>query len=286
MNKGRGPQAICISIDVERDYRRDGSLSIRGIEEGLPSFVDVLRSHGVPFDLFISGEIADAVPRGLIDTKTAVGCHGMRHPPGPRSYMNRLSAQAQRREIDGATASVSAAVGRTPIHFRAPNFSADGATISALERAGYSLDSSVLPGRFVKRWRLVPLLDLRGAPLSPYHPDPARLTREGGSRILEVPLTPNAHLPGGPLGLGFLNASQPDGAIRAALAARSRYVTLLAHSWEMVEWRSGEPVENWVRTSASSDLSPLARFLDYFSDSTFVNMDQILVRESDRREPR
>ncbi len=286
VDKGARPVAICISVDVERDYRRDGSLSVRGIQEGLPSFVDVLRSRGVPLDLFISGEITDAFPRGLVDDRTAIGCHGMWHPRGPRSYMKRLSAQAQRREIDGATARVSAAVGRTPIHFRAPNFSANSTTISELERAGYLVDSSVLPGRYVKRWRLLPLLDFRGAPLSPYHPDPSRLTREGLSRILEVPLTPNVMLPGGPLGLGFLNSAGPDDFIRATLAAPTRYVTLLAHTWEMVDWESGDPVESWVRSGASSNLSGVSRFLDYFSDSVFVNMDSILASESGRGEAR
>jgi len=269
---------ICISIDVERDYRIDGVLSVRGIQEGLPSFVDLLRSHDIPFDLFISGETADVLPAGLHDQLTTIGCHGMRHPPGPRSYMNRMTMAAVRRNVTEATECIRRAIGLTPVHFRAPNFSADCRTISVLQEAGYQVDSSVLPGRHVKRWRFIPLLDHRGAPVSPYHPDPRRLSRPGTSRLLEVPLSPNMLLPGGPLGLGFLNARGPDEAIRAAAATPGRYAILLAHSWEMVDWHSRDPVATWVRTASSGRLQSVERFLDHFSGSAFVNTDGILAR--------
>jgi len=269
---------ICVSIDVERDYRVDGAISVRGIEEGLPWFVDLLRSRDIPFDLFISGEIADVLPTGLNDEHTTIGCHGMQHPSGPASYMNRMKVASVQRDVAKATECVRRAMGQNPVYFRAPNFSADGRTISVLEAAGYKVDSSVLPGRCVKRWRLIPLLDHRDAPVSPYHPDPNHLTREGRSRVLEVPLSPNSLLPGGPLGLGFLNARGPSETFRATTATPGRYAILLAHSWEMVDWRRGDPVAPWVRTAASSRPERVAEFLDRFPVSTFVNMDEILAR--------
>lgn len=278
MDGGLVHPEICISIDVERDYRVDEAISVRGVQEGLPWFVDLLRSRDIPFDLFISGEIADVLPAGLNNQLTSIGCHGMRHPPGPESYLNRMTMASVRRDVTHATDCVRKAIGQNPVHFRAPNFSADGRTISALEEAGYKVDSSVLPGRYVKRWRLIPLLDHRDAPVSPYHPDPNHLTREGGSRVLEVPLSPNGLLPVAPLGLGFLNARGPNETIRAATATPGRYAILLAHSWEMVDWHRGDPVAPWVRTAASSRPDPVAEFLDRFPVSTFVNMDEILAR--------
>ena len=241
-----------------------------------------MRAKGTPFDLFISGEVVEFVLPGLYDQNTAIGCHGMHHDPGVRSYMNRMSTAAQLREIRDATVRIQETTGRRPIHFRAPNFSADERTISGLAGAGYRIDSSVLPGRMVRRWRVLPVLDHRGAPLVPYHPDEGRLTREGGSPILEVPVTPNEMLPGGPLGLGYLNAEGSDAAVRAAMKAHSRYTTLLAHSWEMVDWGPADPVAPWVRTAGSASLAGFERFLDAFSDATFVNMDRILAAEVDR----
>ena len=278
MEARRGSRGLCISIDVERDYRLDGRLSIRGIEDGLPRFTDFLKSRDVPFDLFISGEIADRLPDGLPGTQVAVGCHGMQHPRGRQSYLNRMSKAAQREEIAAATERVKSATGRTAIHFRAPNFSANATTIAILDELGYRIDSSVLPGRYVKRWRLLPLLDHRGAPQSPYHPDIQRIARKGASKILEVPVSPNLIMPGGPLGLGFVNASGVPDALRAASELASECIVLLAHSWEMVDWGPTDPVAPWVRKASSSHLDAFGHFLDHFPQSAFVNMDRILER--------
>ena len=278
LDQGSEPLTICISIDVERDYRLDGAFATRGIEEGLPPVVDLLRSRELPFDLFVSGEIADRLPATLTDRRVAIGCHGLTHPRGHRSYLNQMTVVAQRRQISDATERVRTATGTTPIHFRAPNFSADARTISILEELGYRVDSSVLPGRYVKRLRVLPLLDHRGAPRSPYHPDSERISREGESRMLEVPVTPNTLLPGGPLGMGFLNASGVSSAIRATSEGVSKCVVFLAHSWEMVDWSPADAVAPWVRRAASSHLEPLSMFLDHFPRSAYVNMDRILER--------
>src|SRR2546428_13547561 len=48
---------ICISIDVERDYRVDRRVTVRGIAEGLPVYLDALQSLEIPDDLFVSGGI-------------------------------------------------------------------------------------------------------------------------------------------------------------------------------------------------------------------------------------
>jgi len=48
---------ICISIDVERDYRLDRRVTVRGIAEGLPVYLDALHSLEIPHDLFVSGEV-------------------------------------------------------------------------------------------------------------------------------------------------------------------------------------------------------------------------------------
>ncbi len=116
LDEGSEPLTICISIDVERDYRLDGAFTTRGIEDGLPPVVDLLRSRELPFDLFVSGEIADRLPATLAHRLTAIGCHGLRHPRGHRSYLNRMTVVAQRRQISEATERVRTATGTTPIH--------------------------------------------------------------------------------------------------------------------------------------------------------------------------
>ena len=203
---------ICISIDVERDYRADRRMTVRGIAEGLPVYLDLLRSLQIPHDLFVSGEVAPDVPKevfGVANGLVALGSHGLTHEPGVRSYLNRKRRPVIENERQKATQQILLRFGRTPLHFRAPNFSTSAQTLSVLERLGYRSDSSVLPGRYVRRWRTLPLLDHRNAPLDPYHPDPRSILQEGSSSILEVPVTPNPFHAGSPLGLGFLHDAGP-----------------------------------------------------------------------------
>jgi len=256
---------ICISIDVERDYRADRRMTVRGIAEGLPVYLDLLRSLQIPHDLFVSGEVAPDVPKevfGVANGLVALGSHGLTHEPGVRSYLNRKRRPVIENELQKATQQILLRFGRTPLHFRAPNFSTSAQTLSVLERLGYRSDSSVLPGRYVRRWRTLPLLDHRNAPLDPYHPDPRSILQEGSSSILEVPVTPNP----------FANA---------IARLRSRYVILLAHSWEMVSWRRSDPVAGWVPQASSSSPKPLERLLHHFGGSRFVNMDRILAYVGD-----
>ncbi len=277
-----GPAKVCISVDVERDYRLDGRLTTRGIEEGLPAFLDRLRSLGLPHDLFISGEIVSFLPGSLLrlgDGKGALGCHGLRHEAGLGSYLSRKPRSVVEREIRTATDDIRSRFGRQPIHFRAPNFSTSGDTISVLAALGYRSDSSVLPGRYVRRWKTLTVLDHRGAPTDPYHPDSQSPLRQGASRILEVPVTPNPFSGGSPLGLGFLHHSGLAQVLRAMSEIRSRYVIFLAHSWEMVDWHASDSVADWVPRSSSSSFETLEQLLTAVEPERFVNMDQIVEAE-------
>ena len=275
---------ICISIDVERDYRADRRMTVRGIAEGLPVYLDLLRSLQIPHDLFVSGEVAPDVPKevfGVANGLVALGSHGLTHEPGVRSYLNRKTRPIIEHELQKATEHIRSRFGRSPSHFRAPNFSTSAQTISVLERLGYRSDSSILPGRHVRRWRTLPLLDHRNAPLDPYHPDPLSILQQGSSSILEIPVTPNPFQAGSPLGLGFLHHAGLESFIRAIAHLESRYVILLAHSWEMVSWRRSDPVAGWVPQASSSSPKPLERLLHHFGGSRFVNMDRILAYVGD-----
>ena len=274
--------SFCISVDVERDYRLDGRRTVRGIEEGLPVFLDLLRSRSIPFDLFVSGEIVPYLPSDLSkegDVLVSLGCHGQTHSVGFDGYLGRKSASKLREEIRVSTGTIRTKFGRNPRYFRAPNFSITGEALRILESLGYSCDSSVLPGRRVLRWRFLPLLDHRGAPSDPYHPDSQSPTNHGGLAILEVPVTPNPTHPGSPLGMGFLHNSGPDAVLDAVSRVRSRHVVFLCHSWEMVAWGPSDPVAPWVRTASSSKTQGLEDLLDRLEHNRFLNMAGIVARE-------
>ena len=277
------PPKICFSIDVERDYRLDGRLTTRGIDEGLPAYLDQLRSLEIPYDVFISGETVPMLPGSMLglDPKTAaLGCHGLRHEAGLSSYLNRKPRAVIERELRTATDIIMSRFGHRPSHFRAPNFSTSAETLSVLEALEYRSDSSVLPGRHVRRWKAFSVLDHRGAPIDPYHPDNRAPLREGSSPILEVPVTPNPHARGSPLGLGFLHYSGLESVIPAIAATQSRYVIFLAHTWEMVGWQATDPVAGWVHRSSSASTRSIGELVTTLGAERFVNMDQIVEREA------
>jgi len=276
-------KGLCFSIDVERDYRNDSRITTRGIAEGLPAFVEFLVSKQIPFDIFVSGEIAGALPRNFLrdlGDLVALGCHGLDHVPGVAGYLNRRSLKVQRVEIATATGLTSARLGRKPHYFRAPSFSANEQTLLVLRDLGYHADSSVLPGRLVRKLRVWTLLDQRDAPVAPYYPDENALVCRGSFPLLEVPVTPSVKEPGSPLGLGLLNDLGPDVAAGEVLQSAAPYVVFLCHSWEMVDWNAAAPVVPWVRRAASADLTKIARFVAALGDTAFVNMRDICARET------
>src|SRR5439155_27231687 len=117
--------SFCISVDVERDYRLDGKITVRGIEEGLPVFLDALRSRSVPFDLFVSGEIVPYLPSDFPkdgDALVSLVCHGLTNSAGLDGYLGRKSEDQHRADIEFATRTTEVNLRKTPRHFRAPSF--------------------------------------------------------------------------------------------------------------------------------------------------------------------
>ena len=274
---------VCFTIDVERDFRSDGKFGVRGVTDGLPSLLDVLKNRAIPFDLMVSTEVAPFLPQSdlwRMGDLMSLGCHGNNHA---LAYLNRLSSATQERDIRVATEIIRRTYNRAPLSFRAPNFSANGRTIRILKSLGYAVDSSVLPGRWVKKWKVFPLVDHRDAPEDPYFTDAAHFPHPGLPEILEIPVTRNRALPGGPLGLGYLHSHGVD-AFRAAWNLNSsRYTLILGHSWEMVSWGRDDPVAPWVRKASASGPALFADLVEASGEHTFVNSETIVAAEQTRR---
>ncbi|MEK6852200.1 MAG: polysaccharide deacetylase family protein, partial [Candidatus Thermoplasmatota archaeon] len=122
----------------------------RGIEDGLPKLLSLFEKHGVRANFFATSDLCSRHPdalREIVRRGHVLGCHGESHDV---AYLSSRSYRWQVASIRRATESLEACTGVRPRGFRAPNFSANGATIRALERLGYDYDSSVLPGRVVR----------------------------------------------------------------------------------------------------------------------------------------
>lgn len=250
------------TVDVERDPFEEGETTFVGVEEGLQKISDSLRDVGIRATMFFSGEVAVRYPELLTAAHRAgheIGCHGHDHS---LSYLNRCPVEIVRDDLRRGRRAIFDVTGTPPSSFRAPNFSVNPRVLREIKLAGFDIDSSVLPGRVVRRWRLATLVNHRGAPSRPYRPSEHDHRRPGGSGILEVPLSSNPVSPGTPLGLGFLNARGLDAALGALNGLHEDYLMFLAHPWEAADIASHrrEPPA-WLQSACQPSTKVLSRFL-------------------------
>lgn len=271
---------IVLSVDVEPD----AAMFVRGttgLTEGLPRLTELFDRLDVPADFFFTLDAARQVPdfvRELASTGQWLGCHGRDHET---AYYSRKSATWQARALQEATAGIRSLSAQDPRLFRAPNFSISGSLLAELDRLGYAADSSVLPGRRKKRYRLLPVVDHRLAPREPYHPDSRNPCAHGTLRLWEMPVTENPFAPGGPIGLGFVNMAGEDRAYKAVEDARGRLITILCHPWEAIDLgRHYAGLPDWLSRACRSNLAGFEHFLHALRKAyTFVRIQDVLGGE-------
>lgn len=134
----RNMRNVVLSIDVEQDV--PPSLNTwRGVEEGLPSLLDLLSKHEVPATFFVTGQAAERFSKSIrkVSREHEVGCHGYEH-----ERFDKMSAKEQLRRIELATRVLTEVTGQKILGFRAPNFRPNAHTFAALKRVGYLYDAS------------------------------------------------------------------------------------------------------------------------------------------------
>lgn len=104
-----------------------------------------------------------------------------RHP-----YALQLPAAQFAAQLASLTSAIGDAVGERPLSYRSGRFGFSAAHVSDLERAGYTVESSVAP-LFYEAHKGGP--DFAGAPPSPYFLAYDDATRAGTSNLLELPVS-------------------------------------------------------------------------------------------------
>jgi peptidoglycan/xylan/chitin deacetylase (PgdA/CDA1 family) len=250
-----------ISVDVEEDISLYLSKSYKGVEEGLPRFLDLLESLALKADFFFTSDVCLRYPkivRRIAEEGHGIGCHGYTHKElWFKTYGRQL------RELREATESIERISGIRPKMFRAPRFSANGRTIKALEELGYRVDSSVMPGRVTRIFRgLFKVQSFEGAPKAPYHPSYRDIAREGDASILEVPLT-ESPVNGITIGAGSLNKFGLEKMEEAIELVEQGYIIFLIHPWELIDLGEYYPkLKDRVKEICSNDLEPLRKFFE------------------------
>ena len=268
---------IIVTMDMEQDISKYLKNSYKGMEEGVLHFLELVENHGIVVDFFITADVCERYPdviKRIAQKGHKIGCHGYDHSI---EYYCKLDYKGQYEDILKASKILEKSLGKKPTMFRAPNFSADGNTIKALEQLGFAIDSSVLPDRVVKKWKIFTIYNLQGAPRTPYYPSLKSISAKGESKVLEIPLTENPHLQGAPVGMGYLNYAGLNKTVAAIKGVKSNYVTFLVHPWELVDLNKYYPnLKSWVFNICSADLKPLDSLIDIIGDEfEFITLEKI-----------
>ena len=254
--RSRGP-ALLVAIDTEGDNQWDADArrhqtfsNIHALER----LHDFFAAHGVRPTYVVTYPVARdprsiAVLRRLLargDCEIGAHHHAWETPPFDAADVDRhpyaLSLPVERFEAQLAslTGAVADAVGTAPVSYRSGRFGFAAEHVSALERLGYLVDSSVTP-LFYEAHKGGP--DFVDAPLEPYYLAYDNATRPGTSRVLELPVS------------AALNRSVPAWLARAYGRAPMPYTT------RRVLRLTGIATVRWLRPSYSSadDMIALAR---------------------------
>jgi len=157
--------------------------SDRGVREGPPEILRVLKNHGVKATFLFTGREAQNHPRvveKILSAGHEVGCHTMYHETIGTAVFDMPGANVVlESEIKGrlelATKTVQKVAGVRPVSFRAPRLFGSTTMINVLDELGYRIDSS-FPSYFYARDFL------------PYHPSNRDWSKKGKMKILEIPV--------------------------------------------------------------------------------------------------
>jgi peptidoglycan/xylan/chitin deacetylase (PgdA/CDA1 family) len=198
---------LLVGIDTESDNQWDAQARAHPTFENLyalPALHALFRRHGVRPTYVITHPVAEDarsadVLRGLRESGTCeIGAHHhawetppcspedmQRHPYALQLPLDQFEAQ-----LEAMTRAIEQAVGERPVSYRSGRFGFSATHVSALERAGYTIDSSIAP-LFYEAHKGGP--DFADAPLTPYFLAYDRATRPGCSQVLELPISAALH---------------------------------------------------------------------------------------------
>jgi peptidoglycan/xylan/chitin deacetylase (PgdA/CDA1 family) len=241
---------LLVGIDTEGDNQWDAAARANQTFENiyaLPRLHALFARHGVRPTYVITHPVAtDRHSADVLRTMLAAGdCeigahhHAWETPPCTEEdirrhpYASTLPGAQFEQQLRNLTSAIEDAVGVRPVSYRSGRFGFSADHVSALERAGYLVESSVAP-LFYEAHKGGP--DFVEAPLRPYFLAYDSTTAAGSSNVLEVPVS------------AALNRKLPTFAQHAYARAPSPYTTkrvlrvlrLLRVRWLRPSWSSAE----------------------------------------------
>ena len=195
--------ALLVAIDTEGDNQWDVAARLNQTFENLyalPRLHEFFARHAIRPTYVITYPVARdprsaVVLRELLsrgDCEVGAHHHAWETPPCSADDIRRhpyalsLPLAQFDAQLASLTAAIAEAVGTAPVSYRSGRFGFSASHVSSLERQGYLIDSSVAP-LFYEAHKRGP--DFVGAPLHPYYLAYDDPTRQGSSRLLELPIS-------------------------------------------------------------------------------------------------
>ena len=293
---------LLVGIDTEGDNQWEAAARLDQRFENLyalPRLHALFQRHGVRPTYVITHPVANdprsaEVLRTLLaggDCEIGAHHHAWETPPCSEEdvrrhpYASTLPLPQFEAQLDSLTTAIERAVGRRPVSYRSGRFGFSARHVSALERAGYQVESSVAP-LFYEAHKGGP--DFVEAPLRPYFLAYDSATRPGSSNVLEVPVSAalNRRLPG-VLQYAYARAPKPYTTKRILRALRlvrmrwlrpsySSFEDMVALARDLARWN--EPVLNLLFHSSEAIVggSPYNRTQAEL-DAFFDRLDRFLA---------
>src|SRR5690349_19444441 len=194
---------LLCGIDTEGDNQWDARARERQTFENiyaLPALHALFARHGVRPTYVITYPVATdprsaSVMRALRDggdSEIGAHHHAWETPPCTpedvrrHGYASQLPSKQFEQQLAALTDAIHTNVGVRPVSYRSGRFGFSAAHVSALERQGYRVESSVAP-LFYEGHKHGP--DFVEAPLHPYFLAYDSATRAGTSGVLEIPVS-------------------------------------------------------------------------------------------------
>jgi Polysaccharide deacetylase len=267
---------LLVGIDTEGDNQWDAAARANQTFENiyvLPRLHALFARHGVRPTYVITHPVARdprsaEVLRTLLargDCEIGAHHHAWETPPCSEEDVRRhgyaawLPREQFERQLETLTTAIGDAVGVRPVSYRSGRFGFSPDHVTALERLGYLVESSVAP-LFYEAHKGGP--DFVEAPLRPYFLAYDSATRAGSSNVLEVPVSAalNRRWPKF-IQHAYARAPKPYMTKRVLRALRIARMRWLRPSWssldDMVAFgrdlaRAGEPVLNLLFHSSEA----------------------------------
>jgi len=248
---------IAISVDLEL-FTDTFAFQKRGVpwcggengETGVDELLALFEEHRAKATFFVVAEHVKHHGRLIREIDEAgheVSSHSLTHAPFPGKSAAELD-----REVRGSREVLEDAVGRRVLGFRAPAFGIDVRVATAIDRAGYAYDSSVVPCVRIPGWY--------GVPGAPCYPFPMRqIYPEIRLDLMEFPvaINPVIRTPLSGLWMRLLGSRYLMWGVESMLR-RGAIPVLHVHPWELVQvprtsgipwrmyYRIGRPTRNTI----------------------------------------